>query len=246
MLPWNACRWPGFRSSMGRRKSLGAFGDSMCAIPSASSSISSPTSLNSANICRRVKPLARKAQLNSCALIANEYRVGATQRLLMETSRIEKKIVLKATRERAWQAISDSAQFGTWFGVEFAGPFVAGSWMSGRIVSTNVDPEVAKLQEPHRGKAFKIFVERIERMERFSFRWHPYAIDPSIDYSKEPMTLVTFELAKADDGILLTITESGFQQIPAARRRQAFEANDGGWTHQAKLVEKYLALPRMP
>jgi hypothetical protein len=83
-------------------------------------------------------------------------------------------------------------------------------------------------------------------MERFSFRWHPYAIDPTIDYSKEPTTLVTFELAKADDGILLTITESGFEQIPAARRSQAFEANDGGWTHQTKLIEKYLALKRKP
>ena len=164
----------------------------------------------------------------------------------MEPSRIEKKIVLKATRERVWQAISDSAQFGTWFGVEFDGPFVAGSWMSGRTVATKVDPEVAKLQEPHRGKQFKIFVERIEPMERFSFRWHPYAIDPTIDYSKEPTTLVTFALAQADDGILLTITESGFEQIPAARRKQAFEANDGGWTHQTRLIEKYLAIQRKP
>jgi uncharacterized protein YndB with AHSA1/START domain len=160
----------------------------------------------------------------------------------METNRIEKKIVLKATRERVWQAISDSARFGTWFGVEFDGPFIAGTWMSGRIVPTKVNPEVAKLQEPHRGTRFQIFVELIEPMERFSFRWHPYAIDPAIDYSKEPTTLVTFELAKADDGILLTITESGFEQIPAARRSQAFEANDGGWTHQAKLIEKYLSL----
>src|SRR5262249_51498969 len=152
----------------------------------------------------------RKAQLNSCALIANEYRVGATQRLLMETSRIEKKIVLKATRERVWQAIGDSAQFGIWFGIEFDGPFVAGSWLSGRVVPTRVDPEVAKLQEPQRGTEFKIFIERIEPMERFSFRWHPFAIDPAIDYAKEPTTLVTFELTKADDGTLLTITESGF------------------------------------
>jgi hypothetical protein len=118
--------------------------------------------------------------------------------------------------------------------------------MSGRIVPTKVDSEVAKLQEPHKGTLFQIFVELIEPMERFSFRWHPFAIDPAIDYSKEPTTLVTFELAKADDGILLTITESGFEQIPAARRRQAFEATEGGWAHQAKLIEKYLALQRQP
>jgi uncharacterized protein YndB with AHSA1/START domain len=162
----------------------------------------------------------------------------------METNRIEKKIVLKATRERVWQAVSDSARFGFWFGVEFEAPFVPGSWITGRIVPTKVDPEVAKLQEPHTGKKFEILIERIQPMDQFSFRWHPFAIDPAVDYAKEPTTLVTFELAKADDGTLLTIKESGFEQIPAARRKQAFEANDGGWTHQTKLIEKYLALPR--
>src|ERR1043165_4034290 len=101
----------------------------------------------------------------------------------METDRIEKKIVLKATRERVWQAISDSTRFGTWFGVEFERPFVAGSSISGRIVPTKVDPEVAKLQEPHTGKAFQILIEHIQPMERFSFRWHPFAIDPTVDYS---------------------------------------------------------------
>lgn len=161
----------------------------------------------------------------------------------MNTDRIEKKIVLKASRERVWQAISDSTRFGAWFGVEFDGPFVTGSRMTGRIVPTQVDPEVAKMQEPHTGKPFRILVDTVEPMTRFAFRWHPFAIDPNHDYSKEPMTLVTFELTDADGGTLLTITESGFDQIPLERRAQAFKANDGGWTHQTKLIEKYLALP---
>lgn len=160
----------------------------------------------------------------------------------MHTDRIEKKIVLKAARERVWRAISDSNRFGTWFGVEFEGPFVEGSWLVGKIAPTKVDPEVAKLQEPAAGLAFRILVEHIEPMKRFSFRWHPFALDPNYDYSKEPTTLVTFELTDADDGILLTITESGFDQIPLARRAQAFDANDGGWAHQTKLIEKYLAI----
>ena len=88
---------------------------------------------------------------------------------------------------------------------------------------------------------FSLWVERIEPMERFSFRWHPFAIDPAYDYSKEPMTLVVFELRESEGGILLTITESGFDQIPIARRVQAFESNDKGWAHQTKLIEKYLA-----
>ena len=159
----------------------------------------------------------------------------------MESSRIEKKIVLKATRERVWRAISDSAQFGMWFGVEIDGPFIAGKEARGRIAPTKVDPDVARLQEPHRGLAWRVVVERIEPMELFSFRWHPYAIDPAQDYAKEPMTLVTFELAEAEGGILLTITESGFEQIPPDRRAKAVEANDGGWTHQPQLIENSIA-----
>ena len=135
----------------------------------------------------------------------------------------------------------NSTCFGVWFGAEFDGPFIEGSRLTGRIAPTKVDPDVAKLQEPARGMRFSVMVDRVEPMERFSFRWHPFAIDPNYDYSKEPTTLVVFELREADGGVLLTITESGFGQIPAARRAQALESNDKGWAHQTKLIEKYLA-----
>jgi uncharacterized protein YndB with AHSA1/START domain len=159
----------------------------------------------------------------------------------MNSDRVEKKIILRATRERVWQAISDSARFGAWFGVELDGPFIEGQWITGRIAPTQVDPDVAKLQQPYTGTKWSAFVERIVPMERFSFRWHPYAIDPGRDYSAEPTTLVTFELHETDAGILLTITECGFDQLPIARRNQAREANDKGWAHQTRLIEKYLA-----
>ena len=117
----------------------------------------------------------------------------------MNTDRIEKKIVLNSSLERVWQAISDSTSFGTWFGVEFEGPFVAGESLNAKIVGTKVDPEVAALQEPHRGYPFQFHVETIQPMKRFAFRWHPYAIDRNQDYSQEPMTLVSFDLAEVAD-----------------------------------------------
>jgi uncharacterized protein YndB with AHSA1/START domain len=159
----------------------------------------------------------------------------------MSTDRIEKKIVLRAPRERVWRAISDAKQFGSWFGVAFDGPFAEGSRLTGKIVPTTVDPDVAKMQEPYAGKAFEWTVERIEPMQRLSFRWHPYAVEEGVDYSKEPTTLIEFELTEATGGILLTITESGFDQIPLARRAKAFKANEGGWEMQTRLIEKYLA-----
>jgi uncharacterized protein YndB with AHSA1/START domain len=161
----------------------------------------------------------------------------------MTPDRIEKKILLRAPLERVWHAIADADQFGTWFGVAFDGPFVAGARLTGRIVPTRVDPEVAELQKPHEGKAFEFFVYRIEPMRSISFRWHPYAVEPGVDYTKEPMTLIEFTLEEVPGGVLLTITESGFDTIPLERRAKAFAANDGGWAKQTQLIEKYLAAP---
>lgn len=154
---------------------------------------------------------------------------------------IQKEITLRSPLERVWRAISDAKAFGAWFGVEFEGPFVAGAAVRGRIVPTQVDPEVAKVQEPYTGFPFECTIERIEPMHTFAFRWHPYAIERDVDYSNEPTTLVTFSLREVAGGTHLTITETGFDKIPLARRAQAFTANEGGWAHQCKLLEKYLA-----
>jgi len=156
---------------------------------------------------------------------------------------IEKRIVLRPSRERVWRAISEAKQFGTWFGVEFDGDFAAGTRLTGRIAPTQVDPEVARLQQPHAGLPFEFYIERIEPMSLFSFRWHPSATDRNTDYSAEPTTLVEFRLQDAEQGTLLSIRESGFDSIPLERRAQAFTSNEGGWTHQLKLVEKYLGQP---
>jgi uncharacterized protein YndB with AHSA1/START domain len=158
-----------------------------------------------------------------------------------DTDRIEKQILLRAPLERVWKAISDAKQFGTWFGVEFDDQFAPGASMGGRIVPTKVDEDVARMQEAYSGTAFDIMIERIEPMTLFSFRWHPYAIEPDTDYAKEPTTLVTFALQEVADGVLLTISESGFDQVPLERRAEAFKSNEEGWAIQTTLIEKYLA-----
>jgi uncharacterized protein YndB with AHSA1/START domain len=158
-----------------------------------------------------------------------------------DTDRIEKQILLRAPLERVWKAISDAKQFGTWFGIEFDGQFAPGASIGGRIVPTKVDEGVAKMQEAYSGMAFDTMIERIEPMSLFSFHWHPYAVEPGADYTKEPTTLVTFALDEVADGVLLTITESGFDRIPLERRAEAFKSNEEGWAIQTTLIEKYLA-----
>ncbi|MBP7778223.1 MAG: SRPBCC family protein [Acidobacteria bacterium] len=150
---------------------------------------------------------------------------------------IRKTTHLEAPLARVWAAISDSAQFGAWFGAEFDGPFVAGTTVAARIRPTAVDPEVARMQAPHAGTPFVVAVERVDPERRLSFRWHPGGD------STGPMTLVEFVLETAPGGTTLTITESGFDRIPLERRAKALAGNDEGWTHQLRLVAAYLALP---
>jgi uncharacterized protein YndB with AHSA1/START domain len=159
----------------------------------------------------------------------------------MSTDRIEKKILLRAPRKRVWRALSDSTEFGTWFGMKFEGPFTPGARLRGTIVGTTVDADVAKAQKEHAGIPFEITVDRIEPERLFSFRWHPHAVERGVDYSHEPTTLIVFALEEVANGVMLTVTESGFDQIPLARRAKAFKANEQGWGMVVKLIEKYLA-----
>jgi uncharacterized protein YndB with AHSA1/START domain len=161
---------------------------------------------------------------------------------MMKTDRIEKQILLRAPRERVWSAIADSSQFGTWFGMSLQGPFVQGKRVAGRIVPTSVDTEAAKMQEPWAGMACDLYIERVEPMNCFSFRWHPGAEAIGPEVPDDQMTTVMFELKDAPGGVLLTVTETGFDRIPLERRAKAFADNEGGWEMQIKLIEKYLAL----
>lgn len=110
-----------------------------------------------------------------------------------------------------------------------------------RLARAQRDAEVAKKQKDFEGTKFNITIDRIEPEKLLSFRWHPHAIEKGVDYSGEPTTLIVFELAEEPNGILLTVTESGFDQVPLARRAKAFAANDGGWTLVVTLTEKFLA-----
>jgi uncharacterized protein YndB with AHSA1/START domain len=158
----------------------------------------------------------------------------------MSTDRIQKKILLKAPLARVWRALSDSTEFGTWFGMRFDGPFEPGTKMTGAIVPTKVNADVAKGQQKYEGLPIEITIEQMEPERLLSFRWHPGAVDPKVDYSREPTTLVVFTLEQVPDGVLLTVTETGFDQIPLARRAQTFASNEQGWAIQMTLIEAYV------
>jgi uncharacterized protein YndB with AHSA1/START domain len=154
------------------------------------------------------------------------------------SDKIQKTTTLKAPVAKVWNAISDSAAFGVWFGMTVEGPFVEGQTTIGAIAKTQVDDEVAKQQEPYVGMRCDLMIERIVPFKLLAFRWHPGA-DPDTG-PNAPTTLVTFELEEVAGGTRLTITESGFEGLPLERRAKAFADNEGGWEAQLGLIAKYL------
>jgi len=146
------------------------------------------------------------------------------------TDRIEKAVTLKAPRARVWRAIADARQFGEWFRVRLDGEFAVGAIIRGHITYPGYEHVT-----------MEVAVERMEPERFFSYRWHPYAIDPKVDYSPEPMTLVEFTLEDAPGGTRLTIVESGFDRVPLARRAEAFRMNSDGWSEQLQNIERYVS-----
>ncbi|TME49134.1 MAG: vanillate O-demethylase oxidoreductase VanB [Chloroflexi bacterium] len=146
------------------------------------------------------------------------------------TDRIEKRVVLRAPRTPVWRALTSAEEFGTWFRVKLDGGFTEGRSVRGRLTIPGYEHVTLEM-----------LVERIDPERYFSYRWHPYAVDPAVDYAAEPTTLVEFRLEDTEGGTALTIVESGFDRIPLARRAEAFRMNDNGWDGQIKQLARYVA-----
>ncbi|HYD00247.1 MAG TPA: SRPBCC family protein [Phycisphaerales bacterium] len=144
------------------------------------------------------------------------------------TDRIEKQIQINAPLTRVWHALTDHKEFSAWFGVDLQMPFAVGNPTRGRITHRGYEHVV-----------MQVVAQTIQPQRYFSFTWHPYAVDPRIDYTAEPPTLVEFRLEPAAGGTLLRVTESGFDSIPAARRDEAFRMNENGWAAQLQRIDRY-------
>ena len=143
--------------------------------------------------------------------------------------RIEREVFIKAQPSKVWRALTDARQFGEWFGVIVSGPFTPG----GRVQATLTGEKMT-------GVTFDIVVQRMEPERLFSWRWLGHEVEPGVDASREPTTLVEFHLEAADEGTRLRVVESGFDEVPATQRPQAFRNNSEGWTIQMANIERYV------
>jgi uncharacterized protein YndB with AHSA1/START domain len=145
------------------------------------------------------------------------------------TDRIEKQFAVAAPRSRVWRALADAREFGAWFGVELDRGFAPGATVRGRLTS----PKYQHI-------TLEVIIDRMEPETYFSYRWHPAAIDETMDYAAEPLTLVEFRLADSGEGTIITIVESGFDALPATRRAEAFRMNEGGWNGQSRKLAAHV------
>jgi len=150
--------------------------------------------------------------------------------MITSTDRIERQILLRAPRKRVWAALTNIQEFNSWFRVRLSGTrFVAGERFSGGVAYPGYEH-----------LTFEITIERCEPERLLSWRWHPAAIDPAKDYSGEPTTLVEFHLRDADGGTVLSLVESGIDQIPVERRLDVFRMNSGGWDEQMQNIQRHV------
>lgn len=146
------------------------------------------------------------------------------------SDQIKKQIDIPASRSRVWRALTDYQEFGEWFRVKLEGPFAVGETARGHILYPGYEHLV-----------MEVVVQQIEPEHLFSYTWHPYAVDPEADYSDEVPTLVEFRLEEIAGGTRLTVTESGFDQVPAHRRLEAFRMNEGGWEEQVQNIHRHVS-----
>jgi uncharacterized protein YndB with AHSA1/START domain len=146
------------------------------------------------------------------------------------SDRIERSIVIQAPRARVWHLLSNAEAFGRWFGADLAGQtFTTGQVTRGPITI-----------EGFTHIMFEVKVERMQPQEVVAWRWHPYPVDPQVDYSQEEPTLVTWTLQDAPGNATLVRTvESGFDKVPPHRRMEAFRMNSGGWDSQLQNIRRH-------
>jgi uncharacterized protein YndB with AHSA1/START domain len=145
------------------------------------------------------------------------------------TDRIEKTIDLNAPVDRVWRALTDHAEFGQWFGVKLEAPFQAGRSAHGHITNKGYEHVV-----------MEIVVQAIEPKTLFSYTWHPYAVDPAVDYSDETPTLVEFHLSPTAEGSRLVVIETGFDALPEHRKADCLRMNDRGWATQIQNIKAHV------
>ncbi|MEM9669754.1 MAG: SRPBCC family protein [Pseudomonadota bacterium] len=144
---------------------------------------------------------------------------------------IRRQIVLKASIDRVWRAISDAEEFGEWFGTKTSGPFEVGTTV--HCESTHPD---------YQGDIWDMTIIDMVPLQRLSYTWPAYyGPNADRDSTEDPLLTVVFELEADGEATILTITETGFASLPADYAPTAFRENSNGWNDQVENIASHVA-----
>ena len=145
-------------------------------------------------------------------------------------NKIVKSIVIDASIDRVWQALSDHQQFGSWFLVNLDKAFEVNKISSGKLTHPGCESMI-----------FSALTTSMDSPTHFSFRWpHDEGFDLQREDILQNTSLVEFYLEDLGDGTRLTVTESGFEFLPEDLRLNVIKSNTGGWATQLKNIRRYL------
>jgi len=147
---------------------------------------------------------------------------------MTDLTKIERSILIRASRARVWRAITNVEEFSKWFGVTIEGEFMPGA----QVRMTSLEPCGP---DP----VVRVTIVNVAPEQLFSWRWYPGADRPP-EGGEAPTTLVEFRLTEEDGGTRVTVTETGFEFMALERRAKAFGENSEGWKEQMRNLEHHL------
>ena len=140
---------------------------------------------------------------------------------------IIREIIVKATKERVYKAITDPKEIITWFPDAIEGG------------TLEVDQRPIFIFENGEHKS-QTYIEAARPFEYFAYRWVPGSTGFIGDVLAVSNTLVEFLIEELEGGTKVTVKESGFASLPAEVAEECFNQNSGGWEYMMDRLEKAL------
>ncbi|MCW5936492.1 MAG: SRPBCC family protein [Fimbriimonadaceae bacterium] len=143
--------------------------------------------------------------------------------------KIEKEILVQASAERVYRAVSTPEGIGTWFADGVEGTMNVGD---------------QPLVDCGKYGKFRYAIVAAEPPSYFAYRWVsgsefvPQGFEG--DPLQHPNTLVEFFIDEVDEGTRVRVVESGFASLPEAYAAQNLKDNTGGWSEMLEHLRKYV------
>jgi uncharacterized protein YndB with AHSA1/START domain len=135
--------------------------------------------------------------------------------------RIERTVEIARPPADVWPALTTAEGLSAWFGEEATIDLRQGGPARMRFGN---------------GYTVSMRVERVEEPAVFGFTWQIYGL-PDGDPRR---TYVEFTLEPTSSGTRLTVTESGFAQLPEDAHAKAYGGNAEGWVSELGELVAYL------